>query len=99
MLLVSSWARRAPFLWAVLPVVALGALERLVFNTSYFFRMLADRIGGNPAVVFVKDWQANPMSQLMPMHFLFSPGLWSGLIFTALCIAGAVQLRRYRSPL
>jgi len=99
MLLVSSWARRAPFLWAVLPVVALGALERLVFNTSYFFRMLADRIGGNPAVVFVKDWPANPMSQLMPMHFLFSPGLWSGLIFTALCIAGAVQLRRYRSPL
>ncbi len=99
MLLVSSWARRAPFLWAALPVVAIGALERLVFNTSYFFLMLGDRLGGNPAVVFVKDWPANPMSQLMVGHFLLSPGLWTGLIFTALCIVGAARLRRYRAPL
>ena len=99
MLLVSSWARRAPFLWAALPVVALGALERLVFNTSYFFRMLGDRFGGDPAVVFVKDWPANPMSQLMVGHFLLNPGLWAGLIFTALCVLGAARLRRYRSPL
>ena len=99
MLLVSSWARRAPFLWAALPVVAIGALERLIFNTSYFFLMLGDRLGGNPAVVFVKDWPANPMSQLMVGHFLLSPGLWTGLIFTALCIVGAARLRRYRAPL
>lgn len=99
MLLVSSWARRAPVLWAALPVLAMGALERLIFNTSYFFRMLGDRLGGDPAVVFVKDWPANPMTQLMPVRFLLSPGLWLGLIFTALCVAGAVRLRRYRSPL
>lgn len=99
MLLVSSWARKAPFLWAALPVLALGALEKLVLNTSHFFHMLNDRLGGNPAVVFVKDWPANPMTQLMPGHFLLSPGLWSGLIFTALCVAGAVRMRRYRSPL
>lgn len=99
MLLVSSWARRAPFLWAALPVVALGALERLVFNTGYFFRVLVDRFGGNPAVVFVKDWPANPMSQLMVGHFLLSPRLWLGLIFTAFCILGAARLRRYRAPL
>lgn len=99
MLLVSSWARRAPFLWAALPVLALGALEKLVFNTSHFLRTLGDRFGGNPAVVFVKDWPADPMTQLMPGHFLLSPGLWVGLIFTALCILGAVRMRRYRSPL
>jgi len=99
MLLVSSWARKAPFLWAALPVLALGALEKLVLNTSYFFHMLGDRLGGNPAVVFVKDWPADPMTQLMPGHFLLSPVLWSGLIFTALCVAGAVRMRRYRSPL
>jgi len=99
MLLVSSWARRAPFLWAALPVLAAGALEKLIFNTSYFFRMLGDRFGGNPAVVFVKDWPADPMTQLMPGRFLLSPGLWLGLIFTAACLAVAVRMRRYRSPL
>ena len=99
MLLVSSWARRAPFLWAVLPVLAVGALEKLIFNTSYFFFSLGNRFGGNPAVVFVKDWPANPMSQLMIGHFFLNPGLWTGLIFTALCIVGAARLRRYRAPL
>jgi len=99
MLLVSSWARRAPFLWAVLPVLAVGALEKLVFNTSYFFLMLGKHFGGNPAVVFVKDWPANPMAQLMIGHFFLNPGLWTGLIFTALCIVGAARLRRYRAPL
>jgi len=99
MLLVSSWARRAPFLWAVLPVLAVGALEKLVFNTSYFFLSLSDRLGGNPAVVFVKDWPADPMSQLMVGHFFLNPRLWIGLIFSALCIVGAARLRRYRAPL
>jgi ABC-2 type transport system permease protein len=99
MLLVSSWARRAPVLWAVLPVLAVGALEKLVFNTSYFFLMLGDRFGGSSTVVFVKDWPANPMTQIMAGHFFLSPGLWLGLIFTALCIVGAARLRRYRSPL
>ncbi len=99
MLLVSSWARRAPFLWAALPVIALGALEKLVWNTSYFFQFLGDRLGGDPAVVFVKDWPANPMTQLMPIHFLLNPRLWAGLIFTALCIFGAARLRRYRTSL
>lgn len=99
MLLVSSWARRAPFLWAVLPVLAVGALEKLVFNTSYFLQILGNRFGGNPTVVFVRDWPANPMTQLMAGHFFLNPGLWAGLIFAALCIVGAARLRRYRTPL
>lgn len=99
MLLVSAWARRAPVLWAALPVLAVGALEKLIFNTSHFFQMLLDRFGGNPAVVFVKDWPADPMAQVRLGHFLIEPGLWFGLIFTALCIALAARLRRNRAPL
>ena len=33
LLLVSSWARRATFLWAVLPIIAITILEKLAFNT------------------------------------------------------------------
>ena len=100
MLLVSSWAKRAAFLWAALPVLAIGALERLFFNTSYFFQMLGFRLSGDEAAVApVKDWPISPMTHITPGHFLLSSGLWTGLIFTALCLAGAVRMRRYRSPL
>ena len=100
MLLVSSWAKRAAFLWAALPVLAIGALEKLFFNTSYFFLMLGYRLSGDEAAVTpAKDWPISPMTHITPGHFLLSAGLWAGLIFTALCLAGAVQMRRYRSPL
>ena len=36
LLLVSGWARRTPFLWAVLPPLALGVLERIAFQTLAF---------------------------------------------------------------
>src|SRR5437773_778592 len=36
LLLLSAWARRAPFLWFVLPIFAGGTLEKIAFNTSYF---------------------------------------------------------------
>jgi hypothetical protein len=48
--------------------------------------------------VFVRDFPTDPMTQLTPLHFLISPGLWTGLVFTALCVAGAVRLRRQSGP-
>ena len=49
LLLVSGWARRATLLWAALPVVALGGIEKLVFNTSYFIAMVGVRLIGGGA--------------------------------------------------
>jgi hypothetical protein len=40
-----------------------------------------------------------PLAQLAPARFLSSPGLWLGLLFAALCLAGAVKLRRYQGPI
>jgi ABC-2 type transport system permease protein len=99
MLLVSSWARRAAFLWAALPVVAIMALEKLLFRTTHFVDFLRYRLAGDPTAVFVRDLPTDPMTQLAPLHFLFSVGLWEGLIFTALCVWGAVLLRRQHGPL
>jgi ABC-2 type transport system permease protein len=99
MLLVSSWARRAAFLWAALPVVAIMALEKLLFHTTHFVNFLGYRLAGDPTAVFVRDFPTDAMTQLMPFHFLLSRGLWTGLAFTALCVAGAVRLRRQHGPL
>jgi ABC-2 type transport system permease protein len=94
MLLVSAWARRAPFLWAALPPLAIGVVEKIAFNTSYFAAMLKYRFAGSP------DADAmHPMTHLSPVPFLISPGLWIGLVVAAALLAAAIRLRRYREPI
>src|SRR5438093_1068224 len=46
LLLVSGWARRATFLWAVLPLLAIGIFERITFGTSDFGAFVKDRLMG-----------------------------------------------------
>jgi ABC-2 type transport system permease protein len=107
LLLVSCWARRAPFLWAVLPPLVIGVFEKIAFHTSYFGSLLHVRLGGFAAAAFdLKDKNGVPvdahfipLAQLAPGRFLSSPGLWIGLAFAAACIAVAVRLRRYREPI
>jgi ABC-2 type transport system permease protein len=100
LLLVSAWARRATFLWAALPVLAIGVIEKIAFNTSHFGTMLIDRLsGGAEAVTMAGSMPIHPGIHLTLGRYLTTPGLWIGLAFTALCLAAAVQLRRQRGPL
>src|SRR5437773_726930 len=46
LLLVSAWARRATFLWAVLPIIAIQIFEKITFNTSYFGSLVKNRFMG-----------------------------------------------------
>ena len=100
LLLVSAWARRAPFLWAVLPLLAIGFVEKMAFNTSYFAAMLKSRFMGGPDGAFTGGGMSMPpLAQLTPGEFLSSPGLWVGLAVAAAFLAAAVRLRRYREPI
>src|SRR6266699_6092527 len=96
-LLVSGWARRATFLWAILPLLAIGFFEKITFNTSYFASMLKDRLLGFAPEAFA--FSAHTVPQLTPGRYLSTPGLWLGLVFAAAFILAAVRLRRYRGPL
>ncbi len=100
LLLVSAWARRAPFLWAALPLLAIGFVEKIAFNTSHFAAMLGHRMGGpEGAVSTAGRMSMDSMTQVTPGQFLLSPGLWIGLAVTAVFLAAAVRLRRYREPI
>jgi ABC-2 type transport system permease protein len=101
LLLVSAWARRLAFLWAALPLLAIGVVETIAFNTSHFAAMLGYRLSGGPeAGSFTADSMSmNPLAHLSPGQFLITPGLWIGLAFAAGFLAAAVRLRRYRGPL
>jgi ABC-2 type transport system permease protein len=99
-LLVSAWSRRAAFLWAFLPPLAIAFVEKIAFNTSYFGEMLLAQLsGGTEAIPFPGRMPIDPGMQLTPGYFLLSPGLWIGLIITAVFLAAAVRLRRNRGPI
>jgi ABC-2 type transport system permease protein len=102
LLLVSGWARRAVFLWAALPVVAIAGLERIAFHTAHFLALVGSRlIGGVPAGAFGRPdvFPTDPMAHVAPAHFLGSPGLWIGLAVAAAFVTAAVWLRRYKEPI
>src|SRR3984957_8800253 len=98
MLLVSSWARRAPLLWAVLPPLAIGVAEKIAFNTSHFAALLGYLLGGGPEVVTGK-MQMLPLTPRAVGEFFINPGLWIGLAVSVAFLAAAVRLRRYREPI
>jgi ABC-2 type transport system permease protein len=98
-LLVSGWARRATFLWAVLPLLAIGFFEKITFNTSHFASMLKDRVMGFAPQAFAFSAHTIDSVALTPGRYLSSPGFWVGLIFAVVFVAAAVRLRRYRGPL
>jgi ABC-2 type transport system permease protein len=104
LLLVSGWVRRAAFLWAVLPLFAIGVLEKIAFNTTYFALLLRYRLIGGFTQAFVIPAKGSvpaggPLTQITPWKFLSTPGLWIGLAFAAAFLAAAVRLRRSRGPI
>ena len=105
-LLVSGWARRATFLWAVLPLLAIGFFEKITFGTSYFGSFVKYRLLGfaSEAFTFTPRGPHNTptidsLAYLTPGRFLSTPGLWLGLAVAVAFIAAAIRLRRYRGPL
>lgn len=102
LLLVSGWARRATLLWAALPIVAIGAFEKLVFQTSHFAALVGTRfIGNTPSAAFTPPdtFPMDPMTHITAGRFLSTPGLWIGLVIAAGFLAAAVRLRRYQGPI
>jgi ABC-2 type transport system permease protein len=102
LLLVSGWPRRATFLWAALPVVAIAGVEQIVFHTWHFAALIGNRLlGATPTVASTSSemFPTHPMTHITPGHFLSGPGLWIGLALAAIFLAAAVRLRRYREPI
>lgn len=103
LLLVSAWAKRAVLLCALLPMLAVSAVERIAFGTTYFMFMLQYRVTGAMKEAFAFEaadgGNVDRISQLSPARFLTAPGLWVGLAFAAICLTTAVRLRRNREPI
>jgi len=101
MLLASAWARRAPFLWAVLPPIAVGVIEKIAFNTTYFPHWMQSRFGGAPGSDAYpgSEHAMHAWANLNIGQSLLNPGLWSGLVVAALFLLAAARIRRSRGPI
>lgn len=109
LLLMSAWARRNVFLWAVLPPIALMVGERVTFHTTHVTKFVLERLFG-----FVRemdldtsvfkhqagDVQMPPASDVfnaLTVSSVFkSPELWIGLVCAGVLVAATIRIRRYR---
>ncbi len=98
MLMVSAWSKRAPFLWAVVPPVLAGVVEKIAFNTTYVFQLLRDRFTAESTGAMVHGMKMDSM-EIEPLQFLAAPGLWIGLVVAAGFLVVTVRLRRSGSAL
>jgi ABC-2 type transport system permease protein len=98
LLLVSAWAPRAPFMWALLPPFVICGVEKLAFNTSYFLNLLQYRFMGSRSMQS-HDHAQDFMASLLPHHFFSNPDLWTGLVVAAVFLFAAVRMRRSRGPI
>ena len=100
LLLVSAWATRAPFAWAILPPAAIMLFERVAFGTTRIASLLVNRLGGGasapppaPGATLMESMNAVPFTRL-----LAAPGLWIGFLVAGVFVVGAVRLRRGAQP-
>jgi ABC-2 type transport system permease protein len=100
LLMISAWARRAPFLWATLPLVAVGGAEKIALNTSYVAAILGGRIAGGPPVEGTTPGMTmDAMTPFTLTQLVSSPGLWIGFLVALAFLAGAIRLRRQHGPI
>ena len=102
LLLVSAWAKKAPSLWAVLPVFGGFIFEKIAFGTGYLTDLVQYRVMGAMAEAYSDNAMRESItqvSQLDPVKFLSSWGLWIGLAFGAAFLVAAIRIRRSREPI
>jgi ABC-2 type transport system permease protein len=109
LLLVSVWARRAVFLWAVLPPAALMLLEKMFLHSEHVAEFVGRRLMGFVEEMDLRSgsFTHSPGDVQMPtigeaydafsISGLFThPELWVGLLAGAVLIAVTIRIRRYR---
>jgi len=99
LLLVSAWAKRSPFLWAVLPPLGLMIAERIALGSNDFARFIGYRLNGIWGAL-VGHTPAAPGTHAIPGLTPFAAfaniDLWLGLAAAAGLVWLTVRVRRHQ---
>jgi len=109
LLLMSVYAKRNPFLWAVLPPVLLVIFEEVAFNTNMIAGFISNRMFGffreldlniSPAddstSASVMHEISRSYEQLGTLDMLATTDLWFGVVSAVIGFFIVVRLRRWR---
>lgn len=88
--LVSAYAKRAAFLIAVFVPLGLMLIEGMIFHSARFASLIGEHFSQIEPIV------ESAMINGHPFAALARSGMWVGLIICALCVAGAIYIRRFR---
>jgi ABC-2 type transport system permease protein len=103
LMVVSVWARRNAFLWAVLPPVAILTIENMILGSNHFGEFLGRRFGGVFQLLENKIGSVHG-SGMLTVRDVFdavsgvfaSHETWLGVLAAAVMIFGAIRIRRFR---
>jgi ABC-2 type transport system permease protein len=95
LLLSSAWARRAPFLWAGIPLLAIAVVERLVMGSTGFVDALKFRVITGPMNA---AQSSDPMAHVNVMAYLGNAAFWAGLVTAAVFLVITTRVRRRAGP-
>lgn len=100
LLLAGSWARKLPFLHAVVPPVLLIIGERLFLGSNRFAEWLGTWLLQGFKVVEGSSVTRYDHTLSFGVEniasFVFTPGVLGGLVIAAAMVAGAIRVRRWR---
>jgi ABC-2 type transport system permease protein len=103
LMLVSVWARRNAFLWAILPPVSILAIEGLILQSNNFGRFLGHRFIGAFELI-EQNIPSGRNDDMLSLADVFralsgvftSPETWLGILVAAAMIFGVIRIRRLR---
>jgi ABC-2 type transport system permease protein len=101
-LVVSVWARKNAFLWAVLPWIAILIIEGLIMRSHHFADFLGDRFGGFADIMRFqgpRDFQAENVVGVSYEYLgrVFADWeIWAGVVVGLALIYAATRIRRMR---
>ena len=106
LMLASAWAPKGPFLWAVLPPVAVSVLELVLLRTTHVEGFFTDRLFGLYRLLSQGEQAGGGGSDVIRLSdidlagsltdFYASAELWLGVVVAGLLLAATMWVRRYR---
>jgi len=103
LLLISGWAKRMTFVWALAPPLGLALFERLAFNSTHVTQFFIERLLGGFGEAFSVRGEGRAaigeFADIDPVHAFSSPHIWGGLAVAGLLLAVTIRLRRSRDPI
>jgi ABC-2 type transport system permease protein len=102
LLMISAWARRNAFLWAVVPPLVAIIVEKIAFGTGYVAAFLGYRLGlsGLGKSLVPGGGGTDPAAMLdafRPLGALQNVDVWLGLAATAALVAVTIRIRRHQN--